>query len=155
INVVGCQVRCLNLADTGYMGKDTNAGLCKKTFCYSPCRNAGCGFPCRGTPPTAVVADAILYLIGIVCVRGTVFVSDMRMILRTLVFIGNDHCQRCAGRFALKYTRQDFGGIAFLPLRGNLGLTWAALVQFGLDKRLVDGDIGWAPIDNDTNCLTV
>src|SRR5690606_10686466 len=71
------QIRCFDFADARDMREDTDARLGKETFCHRTGRHPGSRLTCGRTATAAVVADTVLYLVGIVSMRRAVFVLDM------------------------------------------------------------------------------
>lgn len=50
---------------------------------------------------------------------------------------------------------EDFAGIGFFARCGDIGLSWFASVEGGLDVCFGEGEIGWASIDDDAYGATM
>src|SRR5579862_8436623 len=71
---------------------------------------------CRRAPAAAVVAEAVLVLVGIVRVPGAETVLDLVVVARARVSVLDEDADRRAGGSSLEHTRQDTHLITFAPL---------------------------------------
>src|SRR5690606_54037 len=66
------------------------------------------GFARGGAPAAAIIADAVLRLIGEVGMAGAVLLGDFRIILGALIDILDDEADRRAGGHAFEHAGDDF-----------------------------------------------
>src|SRR5690606_38408648 len=105
------------------------------------------GFARRGTPAAAIVAKAVLGVVGVVRVARTIGLGDFGVVLGALVGVLDDQADRSAGGPAFERAGQDLDQIRFAPLRGELAGPGLARIEERLDRRFADWQSGRAPID--------
>ena len=66
-------------------------------------RDAHCRLASRGTPTAAIIANAILLLIGVIGMTGAKLVLDGAVVLGALVLVFHNEANWRAGRFALEH----------------------------------------------------
>jgi hypothetical protein len=121
------------------------------------CRYARRSLARRLTTAAPIVADAIFGIVSIISVPRPVFVLDLRIVLRALVDVVDDECNRrprCdlfAGRFVSEYARENFHLVWFAPLRGETRLARPSFVEIGLDVGLGQRDARRATVDHTTD----
>jgi hypothetical protein len=118
--------------------------------------NAGCGLARRGPPAATIVPHAILDVVGVVGMAGTVFVADCGIVLGALIDILDQQGDRRAGRdLAAGRIREDAGQhphrVGFLPLGGEAGLPGPPTVEVALDVGRGKRDAGRAAVDHATD----
>src|SRR5471030_2896704 len=102
-----------------------------------------------------MVADAVLYLVGIIGMRWAENIHIMRIVFRALVLVGYQHGDGRTGGFSFKHTRVDLYRIAFLALGRDLRLAGPAFVQFTLYIGHIHIQFRRAAVDNYPNSLAV
>ncbi|CAN5690058.1 hypothetical protein BH11PSE6_BH11PSE6_08090 [soil metagenome] len=102
----------------------------------------------RGAPATAIVAETVFRVIGVIGMTRAIGLRHLRIVLRALIDILDHQADRRAGRPALEHARQDTDLIRFLPLRGEARGARAALVEEGLEIGFGDGQPRRAAIDH-------
>jgi hypothetical protein len=125
-----------DVADLSYVTDDFAA----ERFCDQLFGNDAGGDPrhrlSSARPPTAaVVAKAVLLVVGVVGVPGPVLVLDVRVVLALLVGVAHQNRDAGAGGAPLENASQDFGLVLFFALRDDVTLTGAAAHQ--VDAQIV------------------
>jgi hypothetical protein len=92
-----------------------------------------------------VVAEAVFDVIGVVGVTRTEKVLELLIVLGTSVFVANEEGQGSAEGDAVFDARKPLNGVLFVA-RGTV----APSRQGCVDGRHVDGNAGWATVDNST-----
>ncbi len=116
--------------------------------CDRACRDAHDGFPRRRAAAAAVIADAVLVLVGVIGVAGPETVLDLRVVARALVDVLDEQPDRRARRDALEDARQDAHLVGLLALRDVAAPARAPALEIGLDRRLVEREPGRATVDD-------
>src|SRR5438067_1482043 len=68
------------------------------------------------SPPTAPIAKAVLRVVGVVGVAGTVLLSHLVVVARALPLVGNEEAEGCAQRLPLERAAEDAHGVRLLAL---------------------------------------
>src|SRR5574341_1604488 len=96
---------------------DDDAMLLGKPLpCDGRCRDAHRRFTRGGSPPAAMVADAVLLPIGIVSMSGAERVNEIAVVSAPRIFVPNEQRNGSPGRFPFKHTGENLNRIGFLPL---------------------------------------
>lgn len=106
------------------------------------------GFAGRTAATTAVVADAVLVMVGVVGVGRAEQVLDGRVVLGLLVSVANQQADRAARGTAFEHAREDFHLVGFLTLRGVPAGAGLAPVEVVLQVGQGNLQARWASIDN-------
>jgi hypothetical protein len=110
----------------------------------------------RGSASAALpIPDSVFCFVGEVGVRRPEFLCDLRIILRSRIFIANENSNRRAERFAFKHSGKNFATIFLLPLRRDFALTRAPTVELALNVGLGDVNLRRTAIDHDADAAAV
>lgn len=76
-------------------------------------------------------------VVGVICVRRTELVCNVRIILTLLIGVKNDNRNRGTCAFSFKDAGKNLKLVLFFPLGGNLGLTRLAPLHLRADECLI------------------
>ena len=147
-DLVGIEIRGVHriAADFGDIGEDRHLGDYPPRHCARG--HAHRGFAGRTAAATAIVAQPVFRIIGVIGMAGAVGVGDLGIILRPLIGVLDQQRNRRAGGGAFEHARQDAHRIGFLALGGELVLPRLARIEEGLDVFLGQCQPRRAPVDH-------
>jgi hypothetical protein len=106
---------------------------------------------------TAIIANAVFGVVGVIGVPRPVLVLDFGIVLGALVDIVDDERNRrpgrhlLTGRFIDEHAGEDFHLVRLAPLRSEARLARPPFVEIGLDVGLSQRDAGRAAVDHTTD----
>src|SRR6185437_11720122 len=115
----------------------------------------------RSPSAAAVIVDAVLDVVGVAGVPGTILVLDVGVVPRALVDIFDHQHDRRTGRHLLtglfvgKHPRHDFYRVRLLPLCRKTGLAGAPPVEFALNVLNAKWNPRRTTIDHAADCRPV
>ena len=109
----------------------------------------------RRASASAIVAEAVLLLIGIVGMGRTIECAISSIVLGTSIRIGNNKANGCSRGLALKDATQQTHLVGLFAPRGERALTWAATVQLSLNEGLIDRYARRHAVDDATDSLAM
>ena len=124
-------------------------------FCDGPCCNAHGGFPRRGTAAATVIPDTVFLKIGVIRMARTKTVSDIGIVLRTLVLVEDNQPDRRTGCLAFKNTGKDLHLVGFATLCRVTRLARTTALEILLDVGLAEFDTGRTAVDDAADRDTV
>ena len=113
------------------------------------------GFPGRSTSASLPVAGSILGLIGIIRVRGTVFLPHLIISTGPGILISHQNHNWGANCLPLEGSREDLAAILLISRGNNLALPGPTPVQLGLNFLNADRHPGRRSVNHHTNPSTV
>ena len=108
------------------------------------------GLARRGASAAAVVAKAVLLLVGIVGMPGAKPILDLLVVSRALIFVFHQQTDRRAGGLALEHAGQYAHRIRLAALAGELRGSRAPAVNIDLQIRFAERESGRAAVDDAT-----
>lgn len=151
-SVVAVECECAHLRG---IGCDADADLLQGQACESAGHYAAHRLACRGAAAAAMVAQAVLHLIGEVRVTGTKQVAQIVVVGRMLVLIAYEKTNRTTRGVLLEDAREDFDAVG-LAARGRQGaLSGPAAVQLVLNVVHVHPNACGEAIDDSPDTLAM
>src|SRR5208282_1818391 len=108
----------------------------------------------RGAAAAAIVADAVLCVIGVVGVAGTILVLDLPIVLRSLIDVVDEDPDRRSGRhltarrFVDHHAGEDARLVRLAALGGEARAAGPAPVEIGLDVGRLQRNERRAAVDD-------
>ncbi|RMM20765.1 Alpha/beta hydrolase protein [Pseudomonas syringae pv. aptata] len=140
--------RDLDRAQLAHVAANDDALACQILLGNGPRSHTHGGFPCRTASATAVVADAVLVVIGVIGVGRAEQVFDRRIVLGFLIGVADQQADGGAGGLALEDPRENLDFIGLLTLRGVAAGARLAPVEVALQVLQVQFQPGRAAVDD-------
>ncbi|RMV62333.1 Alpha/beta hydrolase protein [Pseudomonas syringae pv. pisi] len=140
--------RDLDRAQLAHVAANDDALACQILLGNGPRSHTHGGFPCRTASATAVVADAVLVVIGVIGVGRAEQVFDRRIVLGFLIGVADQQADGGAGGLALEDPRENLDFIGLLTLRGVAAGARLAPVKVALQVLQVQFQPGRAAVDD-------
>src|SRR6185437_6581711 len=108
----------------------------------------------RRAPAAAIVANAVLRLVGVIGVARAVLVLDVAIVLRSLIDIVDEDADRRSGRdltaglFIDHNAGENASLVRLAPLRGEARSSWPPPVEVGLNVGGFQGNARRAAVDD-------
>src|ERR1700722_14276083 len=142
----------LQLADLHQSAANENA---RRHFAGDRARDdAGCGLTRRGAAAAPIIADAVLRLVRVISMAGTVLVLDVAIVLRALIDIVDEHADWRSGRhltvrrFVEHDARENSGLVRLTALGGETRRSRPPPVQFSLNVNCFQGNARGTAVDD-------
>ncbi len=98
-----------------------------------------------------MVANTILFMVGIVGMGGSEEASEVLVVLGMMVGVAHDEADGGAGGLSFEHAAQQFHTVCLLARSGEVALAGTAAVQLMLDESHVYGNAGGHPVDDTAN----
>ncbi|RML65566.1 hypothetical protein ALQ91_05386 [Pseudomonas syringae pv. syringae] len=140
--------RDLDRAQLAHVAANDDALACQILLGNGPRSHTHGGFPCRTASATAVVADAVLVVIGVIGVGRAEQVFDRRIVFGFLIGVADQQADGRTGCLALEDPRENLDFIGLLTLRGVAAGARLAPVEVALQVLQVQFQPGRAAVDD-------